>query len=256
MDDELATNILLAYGIASTTVGDFRELDRVMADEGDAEQMAEVVGQLRLRKNLIELFGLDSPGCEPLEITSATELETAVRAVEDLVYGEYIPNLLSDSPQVANFGVMPYLDGAIVYAETYLNQGMLAELRDMSDAMTISPTVRLAALRALPVASLNDPETDLDLGEVQRAVEEVVRITDTETFEPPMEYAGSQDSLEEVRDRVRNDLRSLMGQLTVDPASDASRPNPLRTSTSYLLAFCKLGQAMALTHDSDSAPEL
>lgn len=249
MNDELATDVLIAYGVATGLSTDFSELINVFEDGGGLDEVAAAVEELRLRKDLIERCGMDSSEHAPLKITSVAELKDARDAVNSLIHKEYLPELMSDSPQLSNLNVMPYVDGAIAYGNAHLAEVALSELKTQSTKMTLAPAVRLEALKKLPLALLEGADARLDFAAVQRAVEEVVDITGTETFEPPSDFMDYPDSLRDAERTVRRSLRTLVNSLMIDFASDSSRPNPLRTSTSYLLAYCKVGQEMSGAND-------
>lgn len=256
MNDELATDALIAYGVATSLPRYFSELIDALEDESDPDSIAGALDGLRLQRSLIELCSLDDPDCAPLIVTSVADLRDAKDTVTALVYEEYLPKIMAEPPQLAHLNVMSYLDGAIAYGDAYLSQTVLSQLQTQSAKMTLTPAVRLDALRKLPLEALANAKTRLDLVGLQRAVEEVVAITDTETFEPPSDFMQSSDSPEEAERNIRTGLQALVEELTIDFASDASRPNPLRTSASYLLAYCKVGQEMSAAQDLDISPEL
>ncbi len=251
MNDELATDTLVAYEVAVNLPRDLSELIDALEDGNDLDSIAKAVETLRCRRNLVELCGLDDSDCIPMKISSLAELRIARDVINTRVYWECISKLMSDPPQLSQWGVIPYLDGAVAYGDTYTTKAMVSELKTQSARMTLLPAVRLEALKTLPAEALMDIGGKLDLATIQRTVEEVVAITGTETFEPPTDFMDRHDSPEEVEIRVRDGLQALARDLMIDFASEASRPNPLRTSTSYLLAYCKVGQAMSSANDLD-----
>jgi hypothetical protein len=117
--------------------------------------------------------------------------------------------------------------------------------------MTIPPTVRLEALVKLPLDILGGDEAKLDLAAIQSSLEEVVAITNTETFEPPTDGVKRFDSVDEVASEVLLRLQMLVNSLTIDFASTSSRANPLSNTISYLLTYCKLGQEMSVIDSLD-----
>jgi hypothetical protein len=213
------------------------------------EEVAGAVEGLRLRRDLIERCGLDSTDCVPLKITSLSELKDARDTVNSLVYKEYLPRIMSESPQLSHLNVKSYLDGAIAYGNAHLAEVELSELKTQSTKMALAPAIRLEALKKLPLVLLEDADARLDFAAIQRAVEKVVDITGTETFEPPSDFMDYPDSLRDAERTVKRSLRALVNSLMIDFASDASRPNPLRISTSYLLAYCKVGREMSGAND-------
>jgi hypothetical protein len=249
MNNELASDIVMACALATALPEAFSDLVGALEEEENMDSLPKTVDGLRLVRNLIKLCGLDNPDCVPAEITSLAELKAAKAAINALVYKEYIPKIMSDPPQLEQLNAMPYLDGAIAYGDAYLARTTLSEFQKQSAKMTLTPAVRVEALRQLHLATLASAKTKLDFAAIQHTVEKVVTITGTETFEPPTDFMDHYNSQEEVEIKVRDGLEKLAKDLMLNFSSEASRPNPLRTSTSYLLSYCKVGQKMSAASD-------